>query len=319
MANEARKLKRAPLRGTDGGAKDKKKDLRKPLVQSPAEIPDPLGPAQLKSMLIRLSLPVLAVWVLGGTIAGFSTTLLWQILPLAIAGVVTLVAAGIVIWALRQAKKARGVAGILRGVETAADRQEAIEKLDGSFKKNDPAAVFAKAQLEMQDDPDKALKTLEQIDLNKVMAPVADEARAQRAMIHLLKGQVSLARQLVDNIELKRHQEAKTRAMLAAVVSEAWARSGLGKKALETLELFDLADAEYEQLLPQLHRAYAYAYAHTNNPKGMRRSLRKLLDIDPRLLGAFMMKKSHPLLQKEARQLIERSGVVPRKMVVQRR
>ncbi len=281
-------------------------------------MPDPLGPAQLKSMLWRVSLPVIAVWVLGGTIAGFSTSNFWVAAPLIVAGLVTLIAGGVVGWALRQASKARGVAGILRGVQTAEDRQQALEKLEGSFKKKDPAAVFARAQLQMQDDPDKALATLEEIDLTKVMAPVADEARAQRAMIHLLRGQVNLARQLADNIELKRHQEAKTRAMMAAVISEAWARSGQAKKSIETLDVFDLDDPEYDQLRPQLLRAYVYAYAHTNNTKAMRRSLRKLLEIDPRLLGGFLMKKSHPLLQKEARQLLERSGAVPRKMVVQR-
>ena len=42
---------------------------------------------------------------------------------------------------------------------------------------------------------------------NKVMGTVADEARSQRAMIHLTLGQVNLARQLVDNIELKRNQD----------------------------------------------------------------------------------------------------------------
>ena len=289
------------------------------MVQQPADIPDPLGSGQLKSMITRISLPVIAVWVLGGTIAGFSTSRVWQLAPLAVALAVTLAAVAVVLWALKQAQKARGVAGILRGVETAEDRRAAIEKLEGGFKKSDPAAVFAKAQLEMQEDPDKALSTLEQIDLGKVMAPVADEARAQRAMIHLLKGQVSLAKQLADNIELKRHQEPKTRAMMAAVVGEALARTGQAKKAIETLDVFDLDDAEYEQLKPQLYRAYAYAYAHTNNTKAMRRSLRKLLEIDARLLGGFMAKKSHPLLQKEARQLLERSGAVPRKMVVQRR
>ncbi len=52
---------------------------------------------------------------------------------------------------------------------------------------------------------------------------------------------------------------------------------------------------------------------------GMRKALRKLLNIDVRLLGGFMMKKTHPLLQKEAKKLLEQSGQVPKKMVVQRR
>jgi hypothetical protein len=51
----------------------------------------------------------------------------------------------------------------------------------------------------------------------------------------------------------------------------------------------------------------------------MRRVLRKLLEVDVRLLGGFMVKRTHPLLQKEVRKLMERSGQVPRKMQVQRR
>jgi transposase len=155
--------------------------------------------------------------------------------------------------------------------------------------------------------------------LNKVMAPVADEARGQRAMIHLTQGEVSQARQLADNIDLSRHQDARTRAMLASVVAEAWARSGDAKKANETLALYDPEEATYEQIKPQLYRAMAYAAAHESDLTGMRKALRKLLAIDVRLLGGFMMKKTHPLLQKEAKKMLEQSGQVPRKMVVQRR
>jgi hypothetical protein len=36
-------------------------------------------------------------------------------------------------------------------------------------------------------------------------------------------------------------------------------------------------------------------------------------------LGGFLMKRTHPLLQKEAKRAIEQSGQVPRKMIVQRR
>ena len=69
---------------------------------------------------------------------------------------------------------------------------------------------------------------------------------------------------------------------------------------------------------PQLYRALAYAYVHTNRLKDLRRVLRRLLDIDVRLLGGFLMKRTHPLLQKEARRLVEQSGAVPRQMQIQR-
>jgi len=97
------------------------------------------------------------------------------------------------------------------------ERKAALAQLDASYRKNDTTAIFARAQLEMQDDPKKALATLERIDLSKVLGTVADETRAQRAMIHLTMGDVGPARQLVDNIDLGRQRDAKTRAMLTAV------------------------------------------------------------------------------------------------------
>jgi hypothetical protein len=103
------------------------------------------------------------------------------------------------------------------------------------------------------------------------------------------------------------------------VVSEAWARTGQAKKSVETIELFDPEDADFEPLRPQLYRSRAFAYAYTSNIKEMRKALRKLLEADARLLGGFLGKKTHPMLQKEAKKLLEQSGQVPRKMVVQRR
>ena len=71
------------------------------------------------------------------------------------------------------------------------------------------------------------------------------------------------------------------------VIGEAWARTGQGKKALDTLSLFDPEDAEYADLKPQLYRAYAFAYASVNDTKGIRKVLRKMLEINPQLLGGF--------------------------------
>lgn len=297
----------------------------KPAMPKPGQVPE-LNAAQLKPMLWRLAIPVVGAWVLFGLLSTLSTTGWVKALLIALPAIVTVLAVGVVLYALRQAKKARGVASILSKVENAEDRQAALAELDANFKKNDPAAVFAKAQLELQNTQvegeaaaRKALTTLEQIDVNKVLGPIADEARTQRALIHLQLGEVNQARQLVDNVELSRAQEPKSRAMMAAVASEAWARSGNAKKGLETLNLYDPEDATYEQLRPQLYRAYAYAYAYTNDIKGMRRSLKKLMSQDVRLLASFLTKKTHPLLQKEAKKLLEQSGQVPRRMVVQRR
>jgi hypothetical protein len=282
-------------------------------------MPDPMGQGQLKQLLVRLGLILAGVWILFGSISTFVASSLWKTVLLAVPALLTSVGIAIVIWTMRQAKTARGVANILSGVETDDDRKAALAKLSTDFKKGDTAALFAKAQLELQEDPKKALATLESIDLNKVMAPVADEARGQRAMIHLTQGEVGPARQLVDNIDMSRHQDARTRAMLASVKAEALARSGDAKKASEMLGLFDFEDPIFEQIRPQLYRAQAYAAAHESDLNTMRKALRKLLAVDARLLGGFMIKKTHPLLQKEAKKMLEQSGQVPKKMIVQRR
>lgn len=317
MARETRKLKRAQNAAPNAG-KAAREALKAP-AQRRAEMADPLGSGQLKSLLTRLGLILLGVWILFGSISTFVTSSIWKTVLLAVPALLTSVGIAIVIWTLRQAKTARGVASILSGVETDDDRKAALSKLSTDFKKGDTAAVFAKAQLELQEDPKKALATLETIDLNKVMASVADEARGQRAMIHLTQGEVGPARQLVDNIDMSRHQDARSRAMLASVKAEALARSGDAKKASEMLGLFDFEDALFEQIRPQLYRAQAYAAAHDSDLNTMRKALRRLLAVDVRLLGGFMMKKTHPLLQKEAKKMLEQSGQVPKKMIVQRR
>jgi hypothetical protein len=316
LARETRKLKRA--QSTAPSAGKAAREAAKSSVRAPAQMPDPMGQGQLKALLVRLGLILLAVWIVFGAVASFMSSP-WNKILFGVPALVTGLGVAVVVWTLRQAKTARGVASILSNVSSDEDRKAALDKLSTDFKKGDTAAIFARAQLELQDDPKKALATLETIDLKKVMAPVADEARGQRAMIHLTQGEVGLARQLVDNIDLSRHQDARTRAMLASVVAEAWARSGDAKKATETLSLFDAEDATYEQIKPQLYRAMAFAAAQSSDLNTMRRALRKLLAVDARLLGGFMMKKTHPLLQKEARKMLEQSGQVPKKMIVQRR
>jgi hypothetical protein len=315
MARETRKLKRA--QSTAPSAGKAAREAGKPGIQR-GEMADPLGQGQLRALLMRLGLIVGAIWIVFGSIAMFVSSP-WNKVLLGVPVLLTGAGVAVLIWTLRQAKTARGVASILSNVSNDEERKAALAKLSTDFKKGDTAAVFARAQLELQEDPKKALATLESIDLSKVMAPVADEARGQRAMIHLTQGEVSQARQLVDNIDLSRHNDPRTRAMLASVVAEAWARSGDAKKALETLGLFDFEESTFEQIRPQLYRAQAYAAAQTSDLNTMRRALRKLLAVDVRLLGGFMTKKTHPLLQKEAKKILEQSGQVPKKMIVQRR
>jgi tetratricopeptide (TPR) repeat protein len=276
--------------------------------------PDPLSPESLKKMGLRLGVPTVIAW----GIAIYSGVL-WVRIAV---GVLTLALAALVVYVLRFAKKTRNVAAIVKaGAETPEARKEAIEKLKGEADKGDSHALFAKAQLEMQDDPRAALKTLEKVDLSKVLPTTADEARTQRAMIHLMLGDTEDARSLADHIDLSRHKEAKTKAMMTAIMGEALARTGAAKKAIELLETF--AD-----LKPQMLRARAFAYAWANDTKQMKQALKRISAMNPQYLGQFITKKKHPggvnpkgvhpLLEKEAFDILSRSGAMPRKMEFRR-
>jgi hypothetical protein len=288
-----------------------KSSMSKPPPSQPAaSTPDPMAAFTLKGLGLRVGLPILGVWIVA-VLIGRS----WALIA---AAVITVAAAALVTWGLRFASKSRAVANIVKGADTPEARKEALAKLETDFKKGDTAAIFAKAQLQLHEDPKVALATLEQIDLDKVMAPIADEARAQRAMIHLILGDAARARQLVDPIDLSRHQQPKTKATLVTVIGEAWARTGQGKKALDSLNVFDPEDPEFAELKGQLYRALAFAYASVNDVKGIRKVLRKMLEINPQLLGGFLMKKVHPLLEREAKEMLKRSGAVPKRMEIKR-
>ncbi|MCC6555042.1 MAG: hypothetical protein IT372_18905 [Polyangiaceae bacterium] len=281
---------------------------------------DPLAQLNPKQLAIRLGIPAAVIWIIAFAISGW--------IPKAVAGALTIAAIGLILWVLRFAKRSQAVAQIVRGADSAEARKEAISKLETDFKKDDVAAVFAKAQLQLQEDPRAALRTLETINLEKLMAPMADEARAQRAMIHLMLGETSDARALVDAIDMTRHKEAKTRATLAAIVGEGWARTGHAKKAVELLETFDPSDEAYADIKAQLLRARAFAYAWSNNMKQMKSALGALRAMNVQYLSGFITKKKHPmgvsptgvhpLLEKEAFEMLGRSGTVQRKMQVRR-
>ena len=300
------------------------KALRDDLLQKQKQAPlpaDPLSPQALKPMALRIGIPLVLLWVGSFLLSGW--------IPKAVMGVLTLALAGVLLWALRYARRSRAVAEIVReAADTPEARKEALAKLDADFKKDDTAAVFAKAQLLLQEDPRAALATLETINLDKVMAPVADEARAQRAMIHLILGDTDEARRLVDVIDMSRHKEPKSRGTMASIIGEAWARTGQAKKAVELLETLDVDDAVYADLRPQLLRSRAFAYAWASDTKQMKQTLRRLGALNMQYLMGFITKKKnpmgvnprgvHPLLEKEAFDMVSRSGAVPRKMEYRR-
>jgi hypothetical protein len=83
--------------------------------------------------------------------------------------------------------------------------------------------------------------------------------------------------------------------------------------------VFNPEDADFAEMRVQMWRARAFAYAGASDMKGASRALKKLAEMNPQLLGMFITtKRVHPLLQQEAKQILMRSGAMPRKMVRQK-
>lgn len=285
------------------------RDLAKPSAERP--------PLDMNKLYVRAGAILLVGWIL----AAFATSTTHSRWPVYIAGIVTVIVIGAGIWMIRYVRKSEQLGAILRTADTDEGRKEALKKLESDFKKGDVQATMARAQLEAQDGPEgarKALETLESIDLGKQMNAVADQVRAIRASIHLSLGEAQKARALADQLELGKQEEPKTRAMFAAVAGEAWARTGNGKKALEVLDLFDPESADMGEMRIQMLRARAFAYASVGDMKAAERVMKKLADTNINLLAMFIGKKIHPMLERSAKNLLMRSGAVPRKMVTKR-
>ncbi len=264
------------------------------------------GPPKLdaKTLGLRIGVPIAIGWIIA--------VLVRHWIAYALMGALTAAAIGLIWYALTFSRKTQRVQSIVSEAKTKEERKAAIERIDSEFKKDDAAAIFAKAQLQMQEEPEAALRTLEQIDLAKVMPQVADEARAQRGMLHLMLGDPQAARALVDAIDLQRHNDQRAKGTLAAVITEAWARTGQARRAVEILELFDVNDAALVDVKPGLLRSQVFAYGAVDDLKKARTAMHALAKLDPRIVAGFAQKGVHPLLVKEAKKILERSGMIPR-------
>jgi hypothetical protein len=296
-------------RASNKKSKKSKAEVQEELRQ--LSTPDERPPADLKKIYLRGGAVVAAVWVVALIVRHWGA--------FAAAGVLTLAGIAAIIWLQRYMKKTQALGAILKGADSEEGRRAALSRIDSEFKKGDTQAVIAKAQLQMQDDPRAALATLEAVNLDKELGPIAGQIRAMRAMIHLTLGETQEARALADKLDLGKQQEPKTRVMFAAVASEAWARTGEGRKAVDTLDLFNPEADDMGELRAQLWRSRAFAYAAVNDTKGLARAVKKLSEINPHLLGMFVgQKRVHPLLEREAKAVVMRMGIVPRKMIRQK-
>lgn len=196
-----------------------------------------------------------------------------------------------------------------RGTESPEARAAAIKELEAREKQDgDVTNALMRAQLELQEDPEKAMATLDGIDMKKVPAMMLNEVRGMKAQVYLVKNRAAEAAELADQIQLSQIQQPEVRSVMAATAAEAWARTGKVKQANDILGLFSPDDPAYAGARVPL----LYARIFTNFADGKRDLARKdmvvLCKDNFQYLGRFMMPNSgvRPELVQMAQEVIQR-------------
>ena len=223
---------------------------------------------------------------------------------LGIMGVLTLAAIGGLIWVYRLVKKQRAMVSLLQSAQGSPEaRKAAIAQLQGDDK--DVLKMVARAQLEAQDDPKKAIATLEALDLSKVPSTSQDDVRVLRAQLYLASGRLRDAANMADGINLGAAPNAQAKAMVTAIVGEAWARTGKADRALVILDDLKVDDAEMGQAAILVRMAKVFAAFHAGKKDRAKKEIEGLMKLDVNYLGRFVMPGGaiHLELQQLAKQV----------------
>lgn len=294
----------------------KKQKKQKPAMPETPDMGDALEGLERPSMNWKIVWQVAAGLAVIWLIAGIAQPYLgiWGFVG---AGVLTAVAAGFGIYLYRLTKKSADIVDILKGATDAEGRAQAIAALEG--KGGDAMAKMAQAQLVGQEDPKEALRILESIDIKKAPALVQNDVRSQLGYMYLLHNKVQDAREQADNIKLDVQSDPKQKAMYAAVMAEAWARSGKESEAAALLEDYSADDEAYAEVRALLYRAQVYTWLKMKKRGRARTAMMRLAKLDANQLGAFLQKGTHPQVARLAREVLEKEGFVPKPKMQQMR
>jgi hypothetical protein len=227
-----------------------------------------------------------------------------------VVALLTCVAAGFGIYIWRMTSRSRAILDIMKGATDESGRKRALEALtDGG---GDVMKALAKAQLLAQSDPKLAQETLEAIDLKKAPAVLQDDVRAQLAMLYLRDSRTREARALAEHIRLDRRPDPKTKALYAALMAEAYSRTGDPDEGRKLLETYSPEDNPQDEVQVMLLRAQVYTFSALKKRGLAKRAIDRLAAIEPNLLGAFLVKGSSPELSKLARQALAEVGAGPK-------
>jgi len=253
-----------------------------------------------KKTLITIAVVTILVWAFA--VQTGSTALM------IVVAVLTALLLGVIGWALLQLRKQRGLVNMLKGAADSPEaRRDALSKLEAQKDANSPVNVFARAQLMAADDPKAALKLLETVGLKNFNAAMQDDAALLLSQLYLGTGRTADARKAADTISLDNPERKEIRAMAAAIVAEAWARTGKPKEALALLDTIELPKKDGAQIATQIKVVRVFAKFAANQRGQARTELQQLANEDVNNLGRFLMAqfRVHPELQKLARSVLE--------------
>jgi hypothetical protein len=227
---------------------------------------------------------------------------------LIVVGVLTLLVAGVLVWAYRLIRKQRGLVSTLQGAQQSPEaRRAALAQLAEGKDANTPTTRFARAQLAAAEDPRAALALIEKVDMKSFQAAMQDDVALLKAQLYLSLGRTQDARKSADFMNLDNPERAQVRSMAATIVAEAWARTGKPKEALALLDTVVVPKKDDQQLGLQVRVARIFARFATNQRNQARVELVELADEDLNQLGRFVLPqfRVHPELVKLARQVYE--------------
>jgi len=281
-------------------------------VAKPKKIPTPNQAAAQPVQVEKPGLKWKVIAQIGGGflilwVTAFMTTPYISYWGVGVVAALTAVAAGFGIYIWRLTQKTSAIAKILQGATDADGRKAALEQLASGDAK-DALNALATAQIQAQEDPNKAIETLVAIDVEKAPVTVQDEVRAMLALLYLAVNRPRDARPVADKIRLDRQANAKAKAMAAAVIAESFARTGKPEEARVLLETYKADDPALAELRPALLRAQVWTYFALTKRGLARKAMDGLVALDPNHIGPFMDPKASPELQKIALSSLEAGG-----------
>jgi hypothetical protein len=233
-----------------------------------------------------------------------------------VVGLLTLAAIGFGIYVWRLTTRQRTILNIMKSATDPEGRRKALEEL-GQGGDSDAMRAVAKAQLLAATDPAAAQSVLEAVDVKKAPMVVQDEVRAQLALLYLRNHRVREARALADEMRLDRQPQPKAKAFYAAIMAEAFSRSGNADEAKKLLDTYSADDDAYAEVRAMLLRAQVFTYFQLKKRGLAKKAMDRLAEIEPGMLAAFTLKGTPPEIIQLARQTLAQAGFAP-KMKIKR-